>query len=183
MPIYDNDGTANREIGKLYDNNGSANTQIGKVYDNNGSANSLIYQSELIIYPGSGWSVSKSSNSSASNNGSTYNLTASKDGGWCYIYQWLDVTPYSTLTITLSSTRQMYAFLNMGLYPSLPSETGDSPAKLAGQGFAPGPNNMNYAGTYTYNISGINRGCYAVVHVYAGSALSSTANLTSFKFT
>ena len=46
MPIYDNDGTANREIGKLYDHNGSANTQIGKVYDNNGSANSLIYSSQ-----------------------------------------------------------------------------------------------------------------------------------------
>lgn len=43
MPIYDNDGTANREIGKLYDYNGSANTQIGKVYDNNGTTNSLIY--------------------------------------------------------------------------------------------------------------------------------------------
>lgn len=45
MPIYDFDGTANREIGTLYDNNGSVNTKIGKVYDNNGSANSLIYQS------------------------------------------------------------------------------------------------------------------------------------------
>lgn len=47
MAIYDNDGTASREIGKLYDHNGSANTQIGKVYDNNGSANSLIYTSTL----------------------------------------------------------------------------------------------------------------------------------------
>lgn len=62
MPIYDNDGTANREIGKLYDHNGSANTQIGKVYDNNGSANSLIYSSELILIGNnrtytSGWSA------------------------------------------------------------------------------------------------------------------------------
>lgn len=47
MAIYDNDGTASREIGKLYDHNGSANTQIGKVYDHNGSANSLIYTSAL----------------------------------------------------------------------------------------------------------------------------------------
>lgn len=47
MPIYDNDGTAQREIGKLYDNNGSVSTQIGKVYDNNGSASTLIYTAEL----------------------------------------------------------------------------------------------------------------------------------------
>ena len=52
MPIYDNDGTANHEIGKLYDNNGSANAQIGKVYDNNGTTNSLIYQSDIIVLNG-----------------------------------------------------------------------------------------------------------------------------------
>lgn len=43
MAIYDNDGTAKYEIGKLYDNDGTANHQIGKVYDFDGTANSLIY--------------------------------------------------------------------------------------------------------------------------------------------
>lgn len=183
MPIYDNDGTANREIGTLYDNNGSANTQIGKVYDYNGSANSLIYQSELIIYPGSGWQQGWSAGGSVSNNGSTMILTAAKDGGWCRVGYWLDVTPYSTMTISLSYTRQLYGYLNIGLYPDWPNNTGGTPAKLAGQGFNQGGTDSNYAGTYTYNISGVNRGCYAVVHVYAGSAWPSVANLTSFKFT
>ena len=44
MPIYDNDGTSSREIGKLYDNNGSTNSQIKEVYDHNGTTSSLIYK-------------------------------------------------------------------------------------------------------------------------------------------
>lgn len=47
MPIYDNDGTANREIGKIYDNDGYINREINTVYDNDGSANRLIFQSIL----------------------------------------------------------------------------------------------------------------------------------------
>ena len=43
MAIYDNDGTANFEIGKLFDNDSLSNHQIGKVYDFDGTANSLIY--------------------------------------------------------------------------------------------------------------------------------------------
>lgn len=52
MAIYDNDGTANYEIGKLYDNDGTANHQIGKVYDRDGTANSLIYNAETVLYDG-----------------------------------------------------------------------------------------------------------------------------------
>lgn len=46
MAIYDNDGTSDREIGKLYDNNGTTNFQIGKAYDNDGASNHLIYSAE-----------------------------------------------------------------------------------------------------------------------------------------
>lgn len=50
MPIYDNDGTTNYQIGKLYDNDGTTSTQIGKVYDNNGTANTLIYSSDMTLF-------------------------------------------------------------------------------------------------------------------------------------
>lgn len=50
MPIYDNNGTTNYEIGKLYDNNGTTNYQIGKVYDNDGTASHLIYQAQSDTY-------------------------------------------------------------------------------------------------------------------------------------
>lgn len=49
MAIYDNDGTANYEIGKLYDNDGTANHQIGAVYDFDGTANALIYTAEQTV--------------------------------------------------------------------------------------------------------------------------------------
>ena len=52
MAIYDNDGTANYEIGKLYDNDGTANHQIGAVYDFDGTANALIYNAETVLYNG-----------------------------------------------------------------------------------------------------------------------------------
>lgn len=47
MAVYDNNGTANAEIGKLYDDDGTTNYQIGKVYDNDGTTDSLIYTSAI----------------------------------------------------------------------------------------------------------------------------------------
>lgn len=47
MPIYDNDGTSNYQIGTVYDNDGTANYRIGKVYDNDGTSNYLIYSTEM----------------------------------------------------------------------------------------------------------------------------------------
>ena len=44
MPLYDNNGSVNTEIGKIYDNNGIANSPIGYAYDNNGTTSSLVYQ-------------------------------------------------------------------------------------------------------------------------------------------
>lgn len=49
MPIYDNDGTSNYQIGTVYDNDGTANYRIGKVYDNDGTTNSLIYSGSVVL--------------------------------------------------------------------------------------------------------------------------------------
>lgn len=49
MAIYDNDGTANYEIGKLYDNDGTVNHQIGAVYDFDGTSDFLIYTDEQTV--------------------------------------------------------------------------------------------------------------------------------------
>lgn len=57
MPIYDWNGSASTEIGKIYDWNLSANTQIGKVYDWNGTTCSLIYIDDLVIASGSTFSI------------------------------------------------------------------------------------------------------------------------------
>ena len=49
MPIYDNDGTTNYQIGNLYDADDTTRYQIGKVYDNDGTANSLIYSASVTL--------------------------------------------------------------------------------------------------------------------------------------
>ncbi|MEG2678282.1 MAG: hypothetical protein RR933_09180 [Oscillospiraceae bacterium] len=50
MAIYDFDGTASRELGKLYDNDGTTSRKIGKVFDSDGAANKVIYKDELLLY-------------------------------------------------------------------------------------------------------------------------------------
>ena len=122
MPIYDSDGSANREIGKAYDHNGSVNTQIGKVYDNNGSANSLIYSSDFIIIGNnrdytSGWSVIGgpyvnwgtitdygTSVYMKASGGSTGNYAGSGDSRTAVK---IDLTGFSLLYFTLSGCEQM----------------------------------------------------------------------------
>lgn len=78
MPIYDHDGSARTEIGKLYDYNGSAAAQIDKVYDYDGSANHLIYQSAVPFSVGSISATAKSNYSghkgTASANSSSFTL-------------------------------------------------------------------------------------------------------------
>ena len=43
MPIYDNNGAVNAQIGKIWDNDGTTNRQIGEIYDNDGTTNNLIF--------------------------------------------------------------------------------------------------------------------------------------------
>lgn len=71
MPIFDHNGTASTQIGKVFDNNGTASTQIGKVFDNNGTANTLIYSSDMTLFDAGktveytgGWNTAISSGAS-----------------------------------------------------------------------------------------------------------------------
>lgn len=57
MPIYDYDGTALHQIGKVYDWDGTTSHQIGKVYDWDGTASSLIYSSEDVILDNSNYAT------------------------------------------------------------------------------------------------------------------------------
>ena len=46
MAIYENDGTAIHELGRVLDHDGTANHRLAKVYDHDGTANHLIYSAE-----------------------------------------------------------------------------------------------------------------------------------------
>ena len=71
MPIFDHNGTASTQIGKVFDNNGTASTQIGKVFDNNRTTNTLIYSSDMTLFDAGktveytgGWNTTISSGAS-----------------------------------------------------------------------------------------------------------------------
>lgn len=124
MAIYDNNGTASTEIGKLYDNNGSANTQIDKVYDNNGTASSLVYEAIPYLYNKGdrctaltgGWtgSARHSVGSWSESNGvmsiNCYGITMM----WLHTVNMIDLTNYSKLCINvLTSTTGAHQFMGV----------------------------------------------------------------------
>lgn len=124
MPIYDNDGTANHEIGLIYDNNGSANSQIGLVYDNDGTTNHLIYSS----MPGNpfdggdnssvtgGWNFIKAQYSNSTVGywiSSTLGITISNAGnstknGILRTNNMIDLSSVNTIQLNCSGTRTAF---------------------------------------------------------------------------
>ena len=104
MAIYDNDGTANYEIGKVYDYDGTTSYQIGKVFDNNGTANSLIYSSELILlnYATGNWTVTQTANGNVRHDAT--GLFSEWRGDWDDNVVWtselVDFAGYTNLNVT-----------------------------------------------------------------------------------
>ena len=78
MPIYDFDGAAHTEVGKLFDFDGTAKHQIGRVYDHDGTAAALLYSGETVLYDG-GMAVPFEQYSSVSN--ASYIYTSLADNG------------------------------------------------------------------------------------------------------
>lgn len=117
MPIYDNDGTTEYEIGKVYDYNGTTWNQIGKIYDNDGTTDTLIYNAEAVVigpnadYTG-GWTLHTglyldmtASTGSITSSG-LYNMKCvgsygNHDGAVnVYSTEAIDLTAWDTLTLT-----------------------------------------------------------------------------------
>lgn len=156
MPIYDNDGTANREIGKLYDHNGSANTQIGKVYDNNGSANSLIYSDITQIYPGTTPTVRQGGGSTSAG---TWYATAnpmSGDGNGATAYVYIGSNSYSTITMNfhiVSAPLYGYLFAGLGNFNSY-GLTSTGPTMYKGYGSMQSGNGYSAGQYLTFTCTG-----------------------------
>lgn len=105
MPIYDYDGTANNEIGRVYDNDGTANHQIGKVYDNDGTANSLIYSADGNVFPDMAWTGGGANDGTVTSSSLTVELPAGQGytNSKCYTSSKVDLTNYSKLIFVVSS--------------------------------------------------------------------------------
>lgn len=144
MPIWDNNGSTNYEVGKLWDNNGSTSSQIGKVYDNNGTTNSLIYSAEETLFSGlsfgtesaTGWNETKEANSS------TYTATG---------FATMRVTGTVTRTVTSGEGTGYYGCQGTVYLQGLSGSTWVNLATLSNSGF-----NTTSTSTIdqTVNISG-----------------------------
>jgi len=177
MPIYDNDGSTNYQIGKLYDSDGTTSYQIGKVYDNDGTSNSLIYSAEAQFYPGAsvGYRATNSGTvsgfSTTAPNGDNINSTIA--------YIAVDLTGINTLTVTgyfdsAQTNTQSGAWL--ATYNQLFGNS-DSGGRYPYYTVGPGVNTTYYtqmrrvldgatASTFTFDVSGLTGTYYLAIGVY-----------------
>lgn len=183
MPVYDNDGTANREIGKLYDHNGTTSTQIGKVYDNNGTTNSLIYSAEEYgwNYGNTGYAVSTRVVGNGSVNTGTFTAYANAPTvtSRSYALAWvtLNFTGYNTLTINYTYYDGPYTGGFVGYGTNFNSmELSSSAAFAVNSATTPYENDKFVSGTLTWtaNIASVTGNRHVGVmfksNSYAGQA-------------
>ena len=106
MAIFDNDGTALCEAGKMYDSDGTADFQIGKAYDNDGTVDSLIYTAEYVFFPNANTSNINNWDYTGSfgvtENGITCYFSSAGSGGNINKYP-VDFSKYKKLYITIAS--------------------------------------------------------------------------------
>lgn len=175
MAVYDNNGTANAEIGKLYDNNGTTNSQIGKVYDNNGTTNSLIYEYNTVLFPPkTNWTVVKyySSFHSGSVSDSSLYIYSSYSFA-CLRYNAIDLTPYKTIYFTVSSVAKGSGTgARIGVCKSVPTDS-NYPNVWNNQSTQ---KQITAAGTYSFDISSLSGNYYPLLSAHSDGG--GAANIT-----
>lgn len=213
MAIYDNDGTANYEIGKLYDNDGTANHQIGKVYDFDGTVNSLIYTGtpEYLYKDGDqctsdtgGWQVATGGiywywgNIAEDNNDIWDESHTSRSATFADSY--VELTTAGSYTGTVIKTNNLidcsgisrltFSF-NVTQYPGAYTTAYQSVhCSVVDDGATPVYEKsagwaMNASGnqTLTLDVSGLNGSYYIYFGLASGNGYSSTIHLTSVAVT
>lgn len=179
MAIYDNDGTSDREIGKLYDNNGTSNFQIGKIYDNDGTTSYLIYSAEYDVLAAFGWTKAGTSSYITSLTATNVTIKPTAGGGNARVYKTIDVTNYSSMTITCSLSA-LYSHATCGLYVSDPGYLVYNEPTVGKQVRDSNGNTQTINGTFTFNISSLRGTYYVVIGAYQGSAWAPVATCTKF---
>lgn len=183
MAIYDDDGTATREIGKLYDNDGTTTYQIGKAYDNDGTNSYLIYSAEEQYFPGTtpsryspggagGYTANSTNWSCSVSNGTNLNSVTS--------YLKINMSNIKSLTITGSSTLQGGVWLsNQSQFDSKQQQLNypyyifyvpDSSAYIQ---------KANNFSSVTWDVSGLSGNYYLFLGCYTNSNGNQSASVTS----
>jgi len=178
MAIYDNDGTANHEIGKLYDNDGTVNHQIGKVYDHNGTTASLIYSAEVQVFPGTaGLTYTNSSNcTAAATKTSLYCYTNNSNGGSAKCAVAVDMSSFKSMTIKYTITSGRWNLVKVGVSKYKPSEAFQD--NLAIKVYdVDNTSTSAVKHTDTIDVSSLNGVYYVGGFVYSGSSANSVARI------
>ena len=172
MPIYDNNGTEVKEIGKLYDDYTTEFKQIGEVWDNDGTSNTLIYKAEQTVFPGGTPTTKTFQASSLTTVGSFYANTSNSNGEAGMAYLGVDVSDWDKLSVTWSASSGQYSMVYVGLKSSV--------ATSGGTWYLPNDTNSFYtlingtsksqtSTTTNINVSSITGTYYLLCHVYSGS--------------
>lgn len=175
MPIYDYDGTALHQIGKVYDWDGTTSHQIGKVYDWDGTTSSLIYSGEEVIvqadgksnvnailkaWDGSNWTtvnytVGEGDKNTSGMNGNIYVIAEKKDSASPFrLYENNSTIGYNGVQIYLDTTNidfNSFSTLKFDFYSE--NTVGLSPSVAITNAIYTG-NPLYYSGQLvTYNLA------------------------------
>ena len=179
MAIYDDDGTATRENGKLYDNDGTTSYQIGKAYDNDGTSNHLIYSAEYDVLAAFGWTKAGTSSYITSLTATNVTIKPTAGSGNARVYKTIDVTNYRSMTITCSLSA-LHSYATCGLYASDPGYLVYNEPTVGKQVRDSNGSTQTVNGTFTFDISSLSGIYYVVIGAYQGSGASPVATCTKF---
>lgn len=200
MPIYDNDGTTNYQIGKVYDNDGATNYQIGKVYDNDGTTNSLIYTAEEnVLQYGvmNNWG-GYTDNGSYSCDGNILQLVATSSyGNYVGVFNVITCQPFNLtgmesitfdVSTTASTSRQSETEIYVGVVTTVPSSgewcstgwqwAGDNAMRFINAKGVPIKEKSNIAGSYTIDVSNLSGNYYVTFCIVCNNGYNVSTNAT-----
>lgn len=206
MPIFDNDGTTNRQVGKVYDFDGTTNRQIGKVYDFDGTTHHLIYTAEENVlaggvnyYNGVAYVCNGSMTSNSAEVRMTLTYRYGEMGGLINAYTKIpyDLSGVDTLSFTVSGTGDAVVLENTAVYVGVVTTMPTANGSWAPSGWqhAGVPNGMRVinakevaakpvtttAKTYTLDVSSLSGAHYITLcgaNNYGYYQTGSTANVT-----
>ena len=158
----------------IYDNNGSANTEIGKIYDNNGSVNTLIFSGEDQLHPG--LTVQTAKNGANTNVGSFYANSNNNSGGGARAYIAIDMSKYKEITVSFTYRCEIYAFLFVGICTAWDNNPYNMSiyGRIQRTGILKVDNSdlPQNAKTVTFDVSALSGTMYLGIQTYSGSGSS-----------
>ena len=162
------------------------NTNVANTFDvliNNKASSQVFFNNVLVwkkayeVFPGTTWGFAVNQSDGGSGSGAqayqasmnTMVLIGGYNGSSALCAKWVDITTYSTLSFTFSTSSLSYFQLRWGVYSAGTTNIlGANEVRVTKTDGASG----NYTGTHQINVSDLSGGVYLIVYLYAGSSLA-----------